>query len=131
MIPLRQGNDVAIIATGNMVEQALEAAEELALEGVRARVLDCHTIKPLDVEAVLCAARETRGIVTAEDHNVVGGLGSAVAEVVAENHPTIVRRVGLADVFARSARGPAELLAHYGIHAEGIAVQARQVVRGG
>jgi len=127
MIPLRQGNDVAIIATGNMVEPALEAAAALAREGVRARVLDCHTIKPLDVEAVLRAARETRGIVTAEDHSVIGGLGSAVAEVVAENHPTLVRRVGLADVFARSARGPAVLLTRYGLDAHAIVAQVRRL----
>jgi transketolase len=94
---------------------------------VLARLLDCHTIKPLDVEAVLCAARETRGIVTAEDHSVIGGLGSAVAGVVAEHHPTAVRRVGLADVFARSARGPAELLAHYGINARSITAPARRL----
>jgi transketolase len=127
MLPLREGNEVAIIATGNMVEAALEAAGELAREGIQARVLDCHTIKPLDAEAVVRAAVETRGIVTAEDHNVIGGLGSAVAEVVAENHPTVVRRVGLGDVFARSARGPQELLAQYGIDARAIAEQARRV----
>jgi len=127
MIPLRQGNDLAIIATGNMVEPALEAAAALAREGVQARVLDCHTIKPLDVEAVLRAARETRGIVTAEDHSVIGGLGSAVAEVVAENHPTLVRRVGLADVFARSARGPAVLLTRYGLDAHAIVAQVRRL----
>lgn len=127
MIRLRQGNDLAIIATGNMVEPALEAAAALAREGVQARVLDCHTIKPLDVEAVLRAARETRGIVTAEDHSVIGGLGSAVAEVVAENHPTLVRRVGLADVFARSARGPAVLLTRYGLDAHAIVAQVRRL----
>src|SRR5690606_11104070 len=82
MIRLRRGDDLAIVACGNMVEQALVAAAELDKEGIRARVLDCHTIKPIDREALRAAARETRGIVTAEDHNVVGGLGGAVCEAV-------------------------------------------------
>ena len=84
-------------------------------EGIQARVLDCHTIKPLDREAILRAARETGGIVTAEDHTIVGGLGSAVCEVVAEGHPTSVRRVGLRDTFASSGRDWKKLLAHYHI----------------
>ena len=87
MIRLREGGDVTIIATGHMVEQALLAAETLAGQGVEARVLDCHTIKPIDREAILAAAEETRAIVTVEDHSVIGGLGGAVCEVVADGPP--------------------------------------------
>ena len=127
-IELRAGDDVAIVSCGNMVEAALVAAKNLAREGIQARVLDCHTIKPIDREAILCAARETGGIVTAEDHSIVGGLGSAVCEVVAEDHPTHVRRVGLRDTFASSGRDWKKLLAHYHIdHAE-IERQARELV---
>jgi transketolase len=114
-IQLREGDDLTIIACGNMVQAALVAAENLAKEGIQARVLDCHTIKPIDREAVLRAARETAGIITAEDHNIVGGLGSAVCEVVAEDQPTRVRRVGLRDTFASSSRDWQKLLAHYHI----------------
>lgn len=125
MIQLRAGSDVTIIATGNMVAEALRAAGMLAAEGVEARVLDCHTVKPIDREAILRAARETRGIVTAEDHNIAGGLGSAVAEVVCEAHPAKVRRVGLRDCFASSGRDYKALLNHYHIDAETIAAEAR------
>jgi transketolase len=113
MIRLRDGDDLTIIATGNMVAQALLAAEALAARGIRARVLDCHTIKPIDAEAITQAARETAGIVTAEDHNVIGGLGSAVAEVAAETQPTRVYRVGVKDRFCSSGRDYKALLAHY------------------
>jgi transketolase len=113
MLRLRDGRDVTLIATGNMVEQALLAANTLAGRGIQARVLDCHTIKPIDVEAILDAARETKGIVTAEDHSVIGGLGSAVCEVVAGEVPTRVLRVGLEDRFASSGRDYTTLLAHY------------------
>lgn len=129
MMPLRDGRDITIIATGHMVEQALIAARELSAEGIEARVLDCHTIKPIDAEAIVRAASETGAIVTAEDHNVIGGLGSAVCEVVAERCPVVVRRVGLGDIFPSSGRGYRELLSHYGIDAANIAVQARQALR--
>lgn len=125
MIQLRDGSDVTIIATGNMVPEALCAAGSLSSEGIEARVLDCHTIKPIDRDAILRAARETRGIVTAEDHNIVGGLGAAVAEVVCEECPTKVRRVGLRDCFASSGRDYKALLKHYGIDAAAIAREAR------
>lgn len=128
MIRLRRGDDLAIVACGNMVEQALVAAAELDKEGIRARVLDCHTIKPIDREALRAAARETRGIVTAEDHNVVGGLGGAVCEAVAEECPTIVRRVGLQDRFASSGRDYRKLLAQYHIDAPAIVAAAREVL---
>ncbi len=97
---LREGGDVAVIACGSMVAQALEAAEALAKTGIEARVLNMHTIKPLDREAVLAAAEETRGIVTAEEHYRTGGLGGAVAELLAEARPTAMRIVGMGDEFA-------------------------------
>jgi transketolase len=130
MIRLREGNDVALIATGNQVEQALDAAEELAACGIQARVLDCHTIKPIDVDEIVRAGRETRGIVTAEDHNIIGGLGSAVCEVLAEHAPSRVRRVGLRDVFASSGREHKKLLSHFHIDAQEIVRQAEQLARG-
>lgn len=128
MIRLRSGDDLAIVACGNMVEQAMVAAAELDKEGIRARVLDCHTIKPIDMEALRAAARETRGIVTVEDHNTVGGLGGAVAEAVSAECPTMVRRVGLADRFASSGRDYRKLLHHYQIDAEAIMGAAREVM---
>lgn len=120
MIPLRTGGDVTIIATGNMVEPALHAADTLSTCGVEARVLDCHTIKPIDEDAIATAARETAAIVTAEDHNVLGGLGSAVCEVVAARCPTIVRRIGIADRFPGSGRDYRALLQHCRLDADAI-----------
>jgi transketolase len=128
MIPMRTGNDVSIIATGHMVGEALRAADELAESGIEARVLDCHTIKPIDVDAIVASAAETRGIVAVEDHNILGGLGSAVAEVVSEHHPTRVFRVGLRDRFASSGRDYRQLLATYGIDAANIVRQARRLM---
>ncbi len=127
-IQLRDGNDLAIVACGNMVQAALVAAENLAKQGIQTRVLDCHTIKPIDREAILGAACETAGIVTAEDHTIVGGLGSAVCEVVAEGHPNSVRRVGIQDTFASSGRDWEKLLAHYHIDHLEIEKQARKLV---
>jgi transketolase len=131
MIRLREGNDVTIIATGHLVEQALLAADVLLLSGIAARVLDCHTIKPLDRQAVVEAARETDGIVTAEDHNIIGGLGSAVCEVLAEEYPAVVRRVGVADRFCSSGRDYRQLMAHYRLDFREIAAKAEQIVRQG
>jgi transketolase len=128
MLKLKEGSDITIIATGNIVEQALHAADELAEEGIDARVLDCHTIKPIDREEIIRAARETAGIVTVEDHNVIGGLGSAICEVVAEEHPTIVGRVGLQDTFASSGRDFHKLLAHYHIDSLTIIEKARCIL---
>jgi transketolase len=124
MIPLRQGRDLTIIATGHMVEQALLAADALSAQGIAARVLDCHTIKPIDEDAIIAAATETGGIVTAEDHNVIGGLGSAVCEVVSCKCPARVHRVGLADCFASSGRDYRRLMAHYRLDAAEIVRQA-------
>jgi transketolase len=128
MIRMRDGDDVTLLATGNMVEQSLKAAEELARRGISARVLDCHTVKPIDRKEILLAARETAGIVTAEDHNIVGGLGSAVCEILAEECPATVKRVGLRDIFARSGRDYRQLLSLYQIDASEIGRKAEEVL---
>jgi transketolase len=123
---LREGGDVTLIATGTVVTRALEAAEVLQAEGVSARVLAMPTIKPLDEEAVVAAARETKGIVTVEEA-LTSGLGGAVAEVVVRRAPTRMRMVGVNDAFAPT--GSAEwLLDHFGINAAGISAAARSLV---
>jgi len=131
MLKLRDGDDITLIATGNMVEQALLAAETLARAGVTARVLDCHTIKPIDRATIQEAARETAGIVTAEDHNIYGGLGSAVCEVVAETFPCPVYRVGLQDRFASSGRDYRALLAHFHLDSHEIVRRAEALLTRG
>lgn len=118
-VTLREGNDATIIATGIMVEAALEAYNALAEEGIKARVINMHTIKPLDTEAVAKAARETGVIITAEEHSIIGGLGSAVCEAVCEAHAVPVLRVGVKDTFGESGK-PAELLKAYGLTSEEI-----------
>ncbi len=125
---LRAGNDVTIVATGYMVHLALEAAETLASEGIDARVINIHTIKPLDKEIILKAAKETGAIVTAEEHNIIGGLGSAVAETVCEGCPVPVVRVGVEDKFGKSGKVP-PLLEEYGLTAANIADKARVAVK--
>ena len=120
----REGRDVTLIGTGLMVSRCLAAAELLAAEGVQARVLDMHTVKPLDEEAVLAAARETGALVTAEEHSVIGGLGGAVAELVAGECPVPVKRVGLADRFAET--GPYDaILERYGMSVGHVVEAAR------
>ena len=116
---LREGKDVAIIATGIMVNEAMIAAEELAEEGIDARVIDIHTIKPIDEEIIVKAASETGAIVTAEEHSVIGGLGSAVAEVVVKKCPVKMAMVGQQDTFGESGK-PDELKAKYGMTAADI-----------
>lgn len=126
-VQLREGLDVTLIANGVMISRALDAAEQLGTEGIDARVLNLSTVKPLDVEAVLCAARETRGIVTAEEGFAAGGLGAAVAEVVVQNHPVPMRILGLPDRFAPT--GSAEfLLEHFGLTTPGIASAAKALL---
>lgn len=116
---MRDGNDVAIIACGMMVPRALDAAEQLAREGINARVVNMHTIKPIDEELVEQCARECGKIVTIEEASYVGGLGSAVCEVVAERCPVPVKRIGMPDIFGKSGAG-AELLDEFGLSAEHI-----------
>lgn len=121
---LREGNDVTLIASGIMVHEALQAADMLAVEGIKARVLDMHTIKPIDREAVIRAAAETGAIVTCENHNVVGGLGSAVSEVTAEECPVPVVRIGVTDHFGEVGK-MAFLKEKYHMRAEDIAQAAK------
>ncbi len=109
---IKEGTDVTILATGLMTARALEAAEKLQDEGVSVRVVNVGTIKPLDGETVLKAAQETKFIVTAEEHSVIGGLGSAVSEFLSETHPTLVKKVGIYDVFGQSGKAE-ELLEKY------------------
>jgi transketolase len=124
---LRSGDDVALIANGLMVSRALQAAESLAQEGIEARVLDMHTVKPIDREAVIAAARETGAIVTAEEHLAAGGMGSQVARVAAENCPVPVKMVALEDTYAQSGK-PEELLEEYGLTAEHIVACAKEAI---
>lgn len=124
-VTLREGKDAAIIATGIMVEAALEAYNILAEEGIKVKVINVHTIKPIDEQAVINAARETGVVITAEEHSIIGGLGSAVCEVLSENHPVPVVRVGIKDTFGESGK-PAELLNAYGLTAENIAKSVKK-----
>lgn len=126
-IQMRDGKDVTIVATGVMVYMALEAAETLAAEGISARVINIHTIKPLDSEILAKAAKETGAIVTAEEHNILGGLGSAVAESVAEVCPVPVLRVGTEDQYGHSGKVP-PLLEMYGLTPQNIAEKARKAI---
>ena len=126
-ITLRQGEDITVIATGLMVGEALKAVDSLAAQGVHARLIDMHTIKPLDEELVRKAAKETGRIVTVEEHNIIGGLGEAVAACVAESCPVPVTRIGVNDVFGHS--GPAvDLLKEFGLCAENIEATVKKVL---
>lgn len=126
-VVVREGRDATVIAAGIMVSAAMEAASALSAEGIEIRVISMHTIKPVDVEAVVAAARETGAIVTAEEHSVIGGLGGAVSEIVCENFPAPVKRVGLPDVFGESGT-PAELLEKYGLTPGAVANAVREVI---
>ena len=123
-IVLREGKDLTIIANGLCVAPALEAAEKLAADGIDAKVINIHTIKPIDEELIVAAAKETGKVVTVEEHSIIGGLGGAVCECLAEKAPVPVKRIGIQDVFGES--GPAlELLHKYGLDAEGIYTQIK------
>ena len=126
-VTLRDGKDVTIVAVGMMVQMALKAADILSAEGISARVLDFHTIKPLDQELLLAAAKETGAIVTTEEHNIIGGLGSAVAEFLAENCPVPMVRHGVNDQFGRSGKAD-QVLAAYGLTPEVLADKARLAI---
>lgn len=125
-VQLKDGSDVAIIATGLMVQEALKAADMLKAEGIDARVINIHTIKPIDEEIITKAAKETGAIVTAEEHYIMGGLGSAVTEVVCANAPCPVKIIGT-DRYGRSGK-PDELFKEYGLTAENIAEQAKAAI---
>ncbi len=126
-LTVREGTDVTIMATGTMLYMAIEAAEKLAEEGISARVTNVHTIKPIDKEDIIEAAKTTGCIVTAEEHNILGGLGAAVAEVVCENCPVPVLRVGVEDKFGKSGKVPA-LLEAYGLTTENIVAKAKAAI---
>lgn len=121
-IEIGEGTDATIIATGDVVAEAIKAQQELKQQGIKVRVLDIHTIKPIDTEAIIRAAKETKKIVTIEDHNIIGGLGSSVCEVLAENYPTKVIRMGINDVFGKSGTAE-ELMKYFKITAEDIIKQ--------
>ena len=127
-VKMADGNDVTIVATGIMVDLALQAAEQLKNEGISARVINIHTIKPLDKDIVVTAAKETGAIVTAEEHNVIGGLGSAVAEAVCEACPVPVLRVGVQDAYGHSGKVP-PLMKMYGLTVEDIVAKAKEAVK--
>ena len=126
-ITIKEGKDVTIIATGLMVAEAIKAGEILAAEGINAEIIDIHTIKPIDRDIIIKSAKKTGIIVTAEEHSVIGGLGSAVAEVVTDEYPVSVLKVGIQDMFGRSGK-PAELLEMYGLLANDIVVKAREAI---
>ena len=126
-VVLRDGNDATIIACGIMVNEALIAADMLKEENINARVINMSTIKPIDTDLIIKAAKETKAIVTAEEHSVIGGLGSAVSEVVSESNPIIVKKVGMNDCFGESGT-PSELLEKYGLTAKNIVEKVKEAL---
>ena len=118
-VVLREGKDVTIVATGLCVSSALEAAEKLAADGIDAKIINIHTIKPLDEELIVAAAKETGKVVTVEEHSIIGGLGSAVCDCLCANHPVPVKKVGMQDVFGESGSAAA-LVEKYGLDAKGV-----------
>lgn len=126
-VELADGKDLTIVATGLMVKSALDARDLLAKEGISARVINIHTLKPIDKDILIKAAKETGALVTAEEHNIIGGLGSAVSEVLSENYPAPLERVGVEDKFGKSGK-PADLLQIYGLTPENIVKKAKAVL---
>lgn len=124
-IVMREGADVTIIACGLMVGEALEAAEQLAAEGIDAEVINMHTIKPIDADLIVKSATKTGHVVTVEEHSVIGGLGSAVADVLCEQCPTPLKKIGVNDTFGESGPG-AELLHKYGLDAANIVATTKE-----
>ena len=127
-VVLREGNDATIIACGMMVNEALIAADMLKEENIDVRVINMSTIKPIDTELIIKAAKETKVIVTAEEHSIIGGLGSAVSEVVSENSPVIVKKIGMNDCFGESGT-PNELLEKYGLTAKNIVEKVKEALK--
>jgi len=124
----REGEDVTVVACGVMVYEALIAAEMLAQEGISTQVINCHTVKPIDKETLIEAARKTKAVVTAEEHQVMGGFGSAVAEVLSQDMPVPMRFVGVQDTFGQSG-APDDLMKAYGLKAENIVQAAKEVIK--
>ena len=125
---LREGSDIGIIACGIMVNEAMEAAETLSKTGVSAEVVDSHTVKPLDSETIVRVARKTGALVTAEEQNVIGGLGGAVAEAITESYPVPISRVGVRDTFGESGEHQ-ELMVKYGLTSKEIARAAKHLIK--
>jgi len=125
---IAEGNDVTIIAVGVMVYRALEAAKQLKKEGISCRVVNMSSLKPIDKELIIDSAKKTGFIVTAEDHNIIGGLGGAVAEVLSENYPVPMVRVGIMDCFAESG-DPKELAEKYGLDSQGIEIAVKKILK--
>lgn len=126
-VTVSEGKDVTLIATGFMVSVAVEAAEQLKSQGISARVVNIHTIKPIDKDIIVKAAKETGAIVTCEEHNVIGGLGSAVAEVLVENYPVPVKMLGVQDKFGKSGKA-GEVMKKYGLTSEGVVEKVKEVL---
>ena len=127
-VVLKEGTDVTIIANGLCVAESLAAAEMLAADGISAKVINMHTIKPLDTELVIESAKATGKIVTVEEHSIIGGLGGAVCECLAEANPVPVKRVGINDVFGESGSA-GQLIKKYGLDAEGIYNQVKALAK--
>ena len=127
-IQVVDGTDVTIVATGLMMHEAVKAVELLKADGISARLIDIHTIKPIDKDIIIKAAKETGAFVTAEEHNVIGGLGSAVAEVLVQNYPAPLKMVGVEDKFGKSGK-PEKLLEMYGLTAANIVEKAKEVIK--
>ena len=127
---LKEGSDISIIATGHLTWEALQAAYQLETEGIHARVINIHTIKPIDQEIIINAAKETGAIITAEEHQIFGGFGSAVAEVLARNCPVPVEFIGMNDSFGESGK-PSELMEKYGMTAKHIVDAAKRILSPG
>ena len=125
---LRKGDDISIIGCGSLVYQCILAADQLAKDGINARIIDMHTIKPIDQKAIIAAAKETGKIITVEEHQVTGGLGGAVSEVVVKNHPVPMRMIGIQDEFGQSGE-PDELMEFYHLTADDIAKEALEFLR--
>lgn len=128
-VVVRDGGDVTIVANGHMLSRSLEAADALSSQGVQARVVNMHTVKPLDVPLVLKCAQETGALVTVEEHSIIGGLGSAVAETLSGEFPVPVRRVGIADTFTETSRDFDSLLDKYGMSVNDIVSAAREAIK--
>lgn len=127
-VQLRDGKDVTIIATGIMVQQAIKASEILREEGIDARVINIHTIKPIDKDILIQAAKETKAIVTAEEHSIIGGLGSAVLEALSDEYPVPLKRVGVLDTFGESGK-PSDLIEKYKLTKKEIVSKAKEVLK--
>lgn len=124
---IRSGKDVAIIATGITVSMAIEAAQELKKDGIEAEVINIHTIKPIDKDLIIKEAKKTGRIVTVEEHSIIGGLGSAVCEILSQEHPTKVKMIGINDIFGQSGK-PKELLEYYGLTPANIIKTAKALI---